>query len=84
MYLYGKSSDLHSWEIPHLNINDDGYAPLIPKVCGGDDINIAFCLDCGQIQNFTPLSDNDLKEILNIEEPEELEDDPLYNSHLGY
>lgn len=81
MNLSGKSSDLHSWEIEHLKHEGDGYAPDIPHVCDGDYIDFTFCLDCGQIQHFSPVSDEYLITELNIEEEEE---DPNYNPELGY
>lgn len=80
MSIYGHSKDCNNWEIPHLKIEDDGYAPNIPGVCGGDDIDITFCLDCGMLYHFTPISDSKLKEILNIEE----DDDDEYDNGRSY
>ena len=63
----GKASDLQSWsfmkdgELVHEKEAD--YAPYIPKVCGGDYIDFRFCADCGTIQGFKPLSDEELEEI---------------------
>jgi hypothetical protein len=80
MKLYAKASDQCFWDIPHLKYESDGYAPRIPHVCGGDDIDFTFCLDCGHIQNFKPISDAQLKLIFDIEEenyedPEDDDDD---------
>lgn len=36
----------------------DGYAPHIENVCGGDDINIEVCLECGQMQGTWPVKEN--------------------------
>jgi len=68
MNLYGHAKDLQNWRIPHLHHEDDGYAPKIPNVCEGDDIDFTFCLDCGHIQNFKQISDEFLIELLGIEE----------------
>lgn len=80
MSIYGHSRDCNAWVVPHLKIEDEGYAPNIPGVCGGDDIDITFCLDCGMLYHFTPISDSKLKEILNIED----EEDDEYDNGRSY
>lgn len=66
MSVDAKSGDLNFVEVPHLDYEHDGYLPRIGGVCGGDYVDITFCLDCGQIQNFRSLDDDQLKETLNI------------------
>lgn len=71
MEINGHSRDCFNCEIPHLNIEHDGYAPELPNICNGDDISFTFCLDCGKIQNYEPLSDGELIELLISEEDQE-------------
>lgn len=73
MNLFGHASDCHNWDVPHLKIEGEGYAPRIPHVSSGDEIDISFCLDCGLLQGFKSISDEKLKEILEVEEEEEEE-----------
>ena len=64
-----KHNDAFSLSVPHLNIAYRGYAPCISVAdetrlfLGGDYTRFTFCLDCGQIQNFAPISDEDLIKI---------------------
>ena len=74
MSIDAKSSDLNFVEVPHLDVEHDGYAPNIPGVCGGDYVNLTFCLDCGQIQNFKTVDDDKLKEFFGCEDDEDDED----------
>lgn len=59
-----KSSDLNNLEIPHLDIDYDGYLPTFIGVCSGDYIYMTLCLDCGQIQNFKTIYDEQIREAL--------------------
>lgn len=64
-----KHNDLFDINIDHLGYNKyDDYAPVIPGVCGGDYTEFSFCLDCGTIQEFSALSDEQLKDILELDE----------------
>lgn len=35
----------------------DGYAPDVDNVCGGDYITIDVCLECGKVQGEFPVTD---------------------------
>ena len=70
-----KSSDLNTHFIEHLDHEHDGHNPEIPGVCDGDYINLTFCLDCGQIQDFKSLDDDELKSIYKIDIDEVYEDE---------
>jgi len=64
--IHGKSVDLNFVDVPHLNIEGDGY---VPNFIGeyGDYISFTFCADCGTIQDDNmngisfPISDATLK-----------------------
>ena len=67
----GKCSDLSFTSVPHLKYENDGYAPHIPGLGGGDYIEVQVCLNCGLLQGFkAPYSDEDLKTTLEIEDEE--------------
>jgi hypothetical protein len=66
-----KASDCQNWSYEkdgELIGDKQDYAPYIPKVAGGDYIQLEFCADCGQIQNFKPVSEEMLAEYFEIEE----------------
>jgi hypothetical protein len=44
-----------------LGATQEGYAPHIDNVSGGDYIDFSFCAICGQIQNFTPMTDEQIE-----------------------
>lgn len=58
----GKCNDLSSTSIPHLAFEYHGY-PMELGVSNGDTITVAFCLDCGQLQDFHPISDEEIVEM---------------------
>lgn len=60
----GKCSDLSFTDIPHLDLEHDGYVPSL-GVGSGDYVEVSFCLDCGQIPNWKPVTD---EMILEMEE----------------
>ena len=60
MNFNGKCADLSSTSIDHLNFETDGYVPSY-GLGGGDYVRIDVCLDCGQIQDWTPITDEDIK-----------------------
>ena len=69
LHLSAKHNDMLSIQVPHLEQEHVGYAPYIngrrgEKFLGGDYTRISFCLDCGQIQNFRPITDEELVEEL--------------------
>lgn len=39
----------------------DGYAPVIPGICGGDYVKPKICLNCGQVQAKFPIAETDLE-----------------------
>ena len=59
--IYLKHNDTAHTRIPHLNFEKEGYLPYI-GILGGDDTQISICLDCGKIQNWVPISDDEIKE----------------------
>jgi len=61
-HVQGKCSDMSSAEIPHLSFEHDGYVMDL-GVGGGDYVEVTFCLDCGQLQNFTPVTDEEIFEM---------------------
>lgn len=63
MSVSGKVSDMCFVSVPHLDIKHEGYAPGL-GVGSGDYLKFAVCLDCGKIQNFTPQTDEDVREAL--------------------
>lgn len=71
MSIYGHSRDCNAWAVPHLNVENEGYAPKIPGICYEDDIDITFCLDCGMLYDFSPIPDTKLKEILKINDEDD-------------
>lgn len=60
--LYGKCSDLAGASMEGFDYEHDGYAPEIPNVCSGDDIQFDVCLDCGQVQGEWPLAPTKFEE----------------------
>ncbi len=64
-----KHNDLAFTTIDHLDIEEDGYVPHI-GILGGDYTNLTICLDCGLIQDWEPITDEQIKEALDIEEEE--------------
>lgn len=35
-------------------VEKEGYLPPIKGICGGDDVETAICLECGQVQGSFP------------------------------
>lgn len=62
MSLYGKCSDRSNSSMQEFDHEHDGYTPHINNVCGGDDIDITVCLDCGQLQGEWPLEKTEFEE----------------------
>jgi len=60
-YINGKTRDLNSISIDHLNFEHDGYMMDI-GVGSADYIEFDLCLDCGQVQGFTPVTDEMIME----------------------
>jgi hypothetical protein len=60
----GKCSDMCHINVNHLDdIDYAGYVPSI-GIGSGDYMRFSFCLDCGQIQKFKPVTDEELQEAL--------------------
>jgi hypothetical protein len=55
-----KCSDMSSTSIDHLDARTMGYVPSGLGIGAGDYVRLDFCLDCGRIQDWTPVSDIDL------------------------
>lgn len=63
-------SGKHSDCCDAIEVNDqtksmEGYAPYIDDICGGDYIEITFCMECGQIQGKFPVT-QDWEDALRI------------------
>lgn len=41
----------------------NGYLPRIAGICGGDDVQVRICLDCGQVQGNFPIKESDVRGI---------------------
>ena len=54
----GHSKDLA--QIEYKGITREGYLPEIENICGGDDIQIKVCLECGQMQGSWPAKIDDI------------------------
>lgn len=55
-----KHNDLASLNVAHLDIKEYyGNFPYVGSF-GGDYTDLTVCLDCGQIQNWKPISDDEL------------------------
>ena len=63
--LNAKCSDRCFASVYHLSIERDGYVPNITGVGGGDYIEIDVCLDCGLLQGFEPLTDEEVSAIVD-------------------
>ena len=48
--------------------NGDGYLPSDFGIGGGDDLEISYCLDCGQIQGTFPIPLTELEDEGNNDE----------------
>ena len=57
-----QSKDMNVFTVRHLKLEHEGYVPFIDSIGGGDDIEIDVCCDCGQMQDFKPISDQTLRE----------------------
>lgn len=64
MTLNGKVSDMFSMHIPHMSVDHNGYVPWGFSVGNGDYLRMNICMDCGRIQNFKPLTDDTVRELL--------------------
>lgn len=62
MRVSGKTSDMASVRIPHLDYDHVGYVPGHLNIGAGDYIRFAVCMDCGRIQNWSRLYDGDILE----------------------
>lgn len=74
IHINAHSSDLNFVTVPHLNLEKEGYLPHIEGVCGGDDVTIDICLDCGQVIGFVPMSNKEVKAAMKGDEFDEDED----------
>lgn len=61
-----KCSDLCHARIPHLNYDEDGYVPSIEGIGGGNYIRMEIDLDTGKVIGYTPMTDEQLKDALEI------------------
>lgn len=69
--IFAHSKDLGNFTYDNLNIDHDGYFPEIESICEGDDADITFCLECGQIQGEFPITDDDIQAAFSFDEDED-------------
>lgn len=71
-----KSRDLNFFE--YGEYEHDGYVPEGLGIGGDDYIEFDYCLDCGQIQDFSKVTDEALMEAFDLDSPPSLPipDDP--------
>lgn len=65
----GKCNDMSCTS--YKNMEDDGYVPDGLNIGSGDYVGFKFCADCGTIQNFKSLSDEDIAEALGYDNDDE-------------
>ncbi len=82
--IYAHSKDLGNFTYDKLDIDHDGYFPEIQGICDGDDADIEFCLECGQIQANFPITDKQIKLAVSFDEDDEYfeQDRPVYKIQL--
>jgi len=71
-HVTAKCSDLCTFSYAGKEKNDN--APRGVGIGGGDYVAFYYCLDCGKIQGEFPVSDEDVKEAMGIEEGDNDED----------
>lgn len=68
MEIYVKHNDVTNVRFPHLNkFETDGYLPYV-GILGGDETHVYICMDCGKIQNWEPISDEEVEALEGYEE----------------
>lgn len=65
MRVHAKHSDAVTCNVPHLDFETDGKVPYVnyatgARFLGGDYLNLVFCLDCGRLQNFVKIDDDEI------------------------
>lgn len=58
-YIGGHQSDLGDFH--YKDITHEGYLPYLDGLCGGDDINIHVCLECGQVKGNFPIAEVEIE-----------------------
>jgi len=54
--IFAHSKDLSSFVCPADGIYaEDTYFPEVKGICGGDDLDISLCLECGKVQGTFPI-----------------------------
>jgi len=62
--LWATAKDNCEFLVPHLGIERQGYTPpSIGLGTGGDGAKVEFCLACGRLQGFTPVSDETIQDV---------------------
>lgn len=64
MRINGKVSDLFFMDVAGTDIEHDGYVPNGLGIGGGDYIDMEIDTDTGQILNWKPLSEADIREAI--------------------
>jgi hypothetical protein len=62
LHVGAKASDMQNYSVPSLDLEHQGYAPMILGLCGDDYIDFEVCLDCGVILGLEQLTDEVLIE----------------------
>jgi hypothetical protein len=76
--IYGKCSDLccTEYKVNGKTIKEtDGYAPSIPGICSGDDIQFDLDLDTGKVISFKPITHEEVLEALGDDNDEDEDDE---------
>lgn len=61
MSIFAKHDDRAGVNVDHLDIHRHDGMPHI-GVFGGDYTRLTLCMDCGKIQDWEPISDDEMKE----------------------
>jgi hypothetical protein len=62
--LWATAKDNCTFLVPHLGIKREGYTPpSIGLGTGGDGAKVVFCLECGRLQGFSPVSDETILDV---------------------
>lgn len=80
MSLYMKHNDLSSVYVDHLDIDYSDYMPHV-GIFGGDDTQFAVCMQCGQIRNWKPISDAEIRKATRRVNDEGDDEDEVAEHH---
>lgn len=67
MEIYAKHNDLATMTVRHLHVRVDGYLPYI-GIFGGSELNLKVCMECGRIQKFKQITDDEIQKSAEVKE----------------